>query len=254
MVMPLGNEASPRIIPWATYLVILLNLGVFLFEFWEPDSFLIAYSATPHELTHRADIHHPFIFQVEPSASTTEDIPTAANSFVIHQAPGPTPIELTLITALFLHASLFHLAGNMLFLFIFGQKIEEALGWGFYLIFYLSCGVIGTLAQVAASPASLTPILGASGAVAGIMGAYLVWFPRDRVRVLVVNVVYLIPASGVIGCWIAWQMLQGFYLNREAAEAGNIAYVAHIGGASAGIGGGIMIWQLRRGQGRSLGT
>ena len=121
---------------------------------------------------------------------------------------------------MFLHANLIHLLGNMLFLFIFGQRIEEAFGRWLFLGFYLASGLVGTTCQIMAVPDSLTPILGASGAIAGIMGAYLVWFPRDRVRVLVLNFLILIPAYAVIGSWIAVQMLRGYFLFGAVASRG----------------------------------
>ena len=187
MVMPLGNEDPPRIVPWATFLLVLLNLVGFGLEVGKPSSFAVAYAVTPYEITHEIDIHHPFRYLVEPGSATSESSPAGANDYLVHQAAGPNPIWLTLFTALFLHADSIHLAGNMLFLFIFGQKIEEAFGRTLFLGFYVGCGVVGTLIQVVVTPESLTPTLGASGAIAGIMGAYLVWFPRDRVRVLLLQ-------------------------------------------------------------------
>ena len=235
MVMPLGNEEKPQIIPWATFLLVLLNLVGFGLELGKPSSFAVAYAVTPYEITHGTDIHRPFRYLVEPGSAANASSTVEANGYLVHQAAGPSPIWLTLFTALFLHADSIHLAGNMLFLFIFGQKIEEAFGRALFLAFYVGCGVVGTLIQVAITPESLSPTLGASGAIAGIMGAYLVWFPRDRVRVLFFNLLILIPAYAVIGSWIALQVIKGIFLTGSTAEQSNIAYVAHIGGATAGI-------------------
>ena len=242
MVMPLGNEDQPRIVPWVTYLLIVLNLGCYGLELLNPISFSIAYAVTPYEITHRVDIHNSFTYRVEPTTDPANLTSSPGHTISIHQAAGPRPIWLTLITALFLHADLIHVAGNMLFLFIFGQKIEEAFGRLTYLIFYLLCGVIGTLTQINVAPESLTPILGASGAIAGVMGAYLVWFPRDQVRVLVLNFLVLIPAYGVIGCWILIQIIKGYFSTEIAEQVGHIAYLSHIGGAMTGIVASVLIW------------
>ncbi len=130
----------------------------------------------------------------------------------------------------------------MLFLSIFGQKIEAAFGRLGYLACYLTSGVLGTLAQVWAVPESLTPILGASGAIAGVMGVYLIWFPHDRVRVLCFNVLLLVPAYVVIGTWIAIQLIQS-YLRPDAMDpGGTIAHLSHLGGAAVGIVEGLASW------------
>ena len=243
MVIPLGNEAKPRITPWATYLLIAVNLVCFAVEQVKPLSFLIAHAATPYEITNDVDIFEPFTYQIEPTPDGDSDLGDESGVFV-HQARGPSPIRLTLISSLFLHANLIHLGGNILFLFLFGRRIEEAFGRLLYLGFYLGCGVFGTLTEVAATPESLTPIIGASGAIAGVMGAYLVWFPRDRVRVLVFNVLVLVPASGVIGVWIALQLLRGYFLFGAVAQAGQVAYLSHLGGAAMGIVGSLPIYFL----------
>ena len=245
MVLPLGNEAKPQIVPWATYLLIALNVAGFGLELARPLSFSIAYAVTPYEISHGVDIAEPFLHQVEPTNEPAVRRPDETSGSFIHQAPGPRPIWLTLITALFLHADAVHLTGNLLFLFLFGQRIEEAFGRLTYLGFFLACGVVGTLTQVMVAPESLRPNLGASGAIAGVMGAYLVWFPRDRVRVLFINVLYLIPAYGVIGCWIALQVLKGYFLAGMDIQAGNIAYVAHLGGAATGIVVSVLLWFLK---------
>ena len=246
MVMPLGNEERPQTTCWATYLLIAANVAAFAATAARPEATLIAAAATPYEITHGVDIVAPFLFQPEPAAAGDADAP-AADPVVIEQAPGPHPIGLTVLSAMFLHASLVHLLGNMLFLFIFGRRIEEAFGRPTFLASYLACGVVGTLAQVAAVPDSLTPILGASGAIAGVMGAYLVWFPRDRVRVLFLNVVATVPASGVILCWIAVQLLRSQFLSRAVAQEGHVAYLSHLGGAAAGVLVGLLVRAARRG-------
>ena len=241
MVMPLGNEAKSGVTSWATYLLIAINLICFGIEQLKPASFLIAYSATPYEITHNVDLANPFMFRAKPGGLGVFGQPSSDPGVFVHQANGPSPIWLTLVSAMFLHANLIHLAGNMLFLTIFGQRVEEVFGRSIFLGFYLGSGLVGTLAQILAEPNSLTPILGASGAIAGVMGAYLVWFPRDRVRVLVFNSLFLVPASGVIGCWIVTQLLLGLCFTGAVAQSSQIAYLAHIGGVVVGIGVGLAL-------------
>ncbi len=241
MVMPLGNEETSQATSWATYLLIAANLICFGVEQVKPSSFLIAYSATPYEITHNIDLANPFTFRARPGILDRSSQPSGDPAVLVHQAQGPSPIWLTLASAMFLHANLIHLAGNMLFLWIFGQRVEEVFGRFVFLGFYLGSGLVGTLAQVAADPNSLTPILGASGAIAGVMGAYLIWFPSDRVRVLVFNSLFLVPASGVIGAWIVTQLVLGFFLPGAVAQSGRTAYLAHLGGVVVGIVAGLIL-------------
>jgi membrane associated rhomboid family serine protease len=136
---------------------------------------------------------------------------------------------------MFLHGSPLHLAGNMLYLWIFGDNVEEVLGTLRYMLVYLACGVMGTLLQVAAAPDSMIPTLGASGAIAGVMGAYVVWFPHNRVRVLFFRIITVVPALWVIGLWIVMQLWLGFGSLGHTGESGGVAYLAHIGGAATGV-------------------
>ena len=140
-----------------------------------------------------------------------------------------------MFTAMFLHGSMLHLAGNMLYLWIFGDNVEEVLGTVRYVLVYLACGLVGTVAQIAASPDSLIPTLGASGAIAGVMGAYVVWFPHNRVRVLVFRFIFEMPALIVVGGWILLQVWEGVGSLGLQNQAGGVAYLAHVGGAATGI-------------------
>jgi rhomboid family protein len=140
-----------------------------------------------------------------------------------------------MLTAMFLHGSPLHLAGNMLYLWIFGDNVEEVLGTVRYVIVYLACGLMGTVLQVAANPDSLIPTLGASGAIAGVMGAYVVWFPHNQVRVLVFRFITHLPAYIVIGGWILIQIWEGVGSVGRLGEVGGVAYLAHVGGAATGI-------------------
>ena len=207
MVLPLGDLEKTRIVPLATYCLIALNIVVYLFQLEQGLNFTIAYAATPYEIRHNEDL----------------------------QALAPFPVRLTILTALFLHGSPIHLASNMLCLWIFGDNVEEVLGTFRYLLVYLACGLMGTLTQIAANSESMIPTLGASGAIAGVMGAYVVWFPHNRVRVLVLRYIVLLPAFVVIGGWIAFQVWEGVGSVGKLGEVGGIAYFAHIGGAATGV-------------------
>lgn len=139
---------------------------------------------------------------------------------------------ITLLTAMFMHGSWLHILGNMIFLWAFGPEIEDAMGPVRYLVFYLVGGIIAMLAQVAGSPASAVPCIGASGAIAAVMGAFIVMFPRDRIRSFVWILVFVsiarIPAALLIGIWFVIQLLDAGSVAR--VQTGGVAYLAHIGG------------------------
>ena len=212
MVLPLGDLERTRIIPFVTYALIAINIVVFLVQETRGDRFTMAYACTPWEVTHNQDIEEPIakaprmvrvqddrgrIFEVERPGGT------------IPHSPSPIPVWLTLFTAMFLHGSWMHLAGNMLFLWVVGDNVEEVLGSVRYIVVYLACGLVGSLAQIAIAPNSTIPTLGASGAIAGIMGAYVIWFPHNQIRVLVFRFITVLPAVIVIGGWIVLQIYLG---------------------------------------------
>jgi membrane associated rhomboid family serine protease len=141
---------------------------------------------------------------------------------------------ITLITSMFLHANLLHIGGNMLFLWIFGDNVEDAFGHVLYLIFYLVCGIAASLAQVLVSPSSTVPGVGASGAIAGVLAGYILLFGSKPVRVLVGRVPTNVPAYVMIGLWIATQVFTGIG-SLGNTESGGVAYFAHIGGFVAGL-------------------
>jgi rhomboid family protein len=235
MVLPLGDIEKTRIVPVATYALMALNIGMFFVEQDLGETFQTTYAATPYEITHDEDIDHRFPLHLEPEQ--VEGLrPIRANQW-IEQGPFPLPGQmwLTVFTAMFLHASPLHLAGNMLFLWIFGDNVEEVLGTFRYVLAYLLCGIAGSMAQILAAPDSFIPTLGASGAIAGLMGAYIVWFPHNRVRVLMFNFLTIMPAFVVIGVWIVLQIVQGYGSVGRLGEVGGVAYLAHIGGAGAGL-------------------
>jgi membrane associated rhomboid family serine protease len=142
---------------------------------------------------------------------------------------------LTLLTSMFLHGGWAHLLGNMLFLWIFGDNVEDAFGHGLYLIFYLVSGFAASMAQVLLDPASTIPGVGASGAISGVLAGYIVMFGSNRVRVLMGNVMTTVPAYVMIGLWIVVQFISGFASIANTAETDGIAYGAHVGGFIAGL-------------------
>jgi membrane associated rhomboid family serine protease len=238
MVLPLGDLEKTRIIPLATYTLIALNVVMYVVQLGEGPDFTTALAATPFEITHWHDIERPITLPVDVGEESPDGDRDAAVRPVhreIRHAAAPFPVLLTLLTSMFLHGSPLHLAGNMLYLWIFGDNVEEVLGTVRYVMVYLACGVMGTLLQVAAAPDSMIPTLGASGAIAGVMGAYVVWFPNNRVRVLFFRIITVVPALWVIGLWIAMQLWLGFGSLNQIGESGGVAYLAHIGGAATGV-------------------
>jgi membrane associated rhomboid family serine protease len=238
MVLPLGDLERTRITPYVTYALIALNVVMFLFQESRGDH-LMALACTPWEITHNEDIDEPVpIVRRVPDP----DDPTGRREIKVHRqgeviphAAAPVPVWMTLLTAMFLHGGWLHLLGNMLYLWIVGDNVEEVLGPVLYTIVYLACGLMGSLAQIAANPNSMIPTLGASGAIAGIMGAYVIWFPNHQMRVLVFRFITVLPAALVIGGWIVLQAVLGSGSFSKAGESGGVAYLAHVGGAVTGI-------------------
>ena len=154
------------------------------------------------------------------------------------------PLPATLLSSMFLHAGLLHLLGNMLYLWVFGNNVEDATGHLGFLVFYIACGVAAAASQIAATPFSDIPLIGASGAIAGVLGAYMILYPGSRVLTLVPVFIFLrlmyLPAVVVLGLWFLYQIL----LSRaESPDGGGIAFFAHIGGFVAGM---LLIWIFRR--------
>ncbi|WP_106381136.1 rhomboid family intramembrane serine protease [Abditibacterium utsteinense] len=238
MLFPIGDDNSDRQIkPYVTYALIALNIAVFIFLQLPSNAFTYGYSVIPAEILSGRD------FLVSGRIPGTNS--------VIPQAPGPSPIYLTIFSAMFMHGGWAHLGGNMLYLWIFGDNVEDAMGHFKFLIFYLLCGVIATFAQIFAARAAgglnlFIPSLGASGAIAGVLGGYLVLYPRKSVRVLIGWFGLIsVPAIIVIGLWIATQVFSGvgsIFVTQQTRETGGVAYFAHIGGAVAGL---ILVWLFR---------
>ncbi len=236
MVLPLGDLQPTRIVPIVTYILIALNFTVFLVQQERGEEFTRGFAMTPWEITHNRDLIDP---RERPVRVLVPDALGGAHWEVRNEPrehfASPIPIRWTLLTSMFLHGSWLHLLGNMLYLWIVGDNVEEVLGSVRYLIVYLACGLMVALAQIAANPLSEIPNLGASGAIAGIMGAYVVWFPRNQMRVLLFNFITMLPAVVVIGGWIAMQIWLGAGSFQQGADSPGVAYLAHVGGALTGI-------------------
>jgi membrane associated rhomboid family serine protease len=222
MLFPISDDdrhiSSPAYITW---FLLAANIVVFFYQSQQPE-FTYGWSVIPQEIVTGEDLVGTAIIQ---SDRGRVEIP---------QAPGPTPIYLTILTAMFMHGGLAHIFGNMLYLWIFGDNVEHRFGHTTFLLFYLASGVVATLVQIALAPQSIIPNLGASGAIAGVLGAYLVLFPRNRVHTVFIFRVISLPAVVVIGVWIAFQFIGGFGQVSMAGETGGVAYGAHIGGFVAG--------------------
>jgi membrane associated rhomboid family serine protease len=195
-LIPLGDASRrPARIPLVTILLILVNVFVFFQELMGGDAFVMQWSAIPDQIVSG----HRFI---------------------------------TILTAMFMHASWSHIIGNMIFLWAFGPEMEDSMGRWRYLVFYLVGGMVAMLAQVAASPHSTVPNLGASGAIAAVMGGFLVTYPRDRIKSILIIFIFvkitMIPAGLLIGFWFLTQLFNAGQVAH--AQSGGVAYLAHVGG------------------------
>jgi len=202
-MIPIGDDnSSRRLTPLVTYVLIALNVLVFFLELSGGDAFIQRWAFVPSRFL----------------ANPVGDFPT-------------------LFTAMFMHAGWVHLLGNMLYLWIFGDNVEDRFGHATFTVFYLLCGLGATFAQLAVSMGSSVPNLGASGAIAGVLGAYLLMFPRGRVNVLMGRAIVPMPTLVVLGFWIILQIFSsvGTFTASEQTEGGGVAYMAHIGGFVAGM-------------------
>ena len=230
MLFPIGDDNSDRhITPYVTYALIALNIAIFVLLQLPNDAFTYGYSVVPAEILSGRDL--------------VQNVATRGG--VIPQAPGPSPIYLTILSAMFMHGGWAHLGGNLLFLWIFGDNVEDAMGHFKFALFYLLCGILASAAHIFASQSAggvslIIPSLGASGAIAGVLGGYLLLYPRKSVRVLIgwFGIIAL-PAFLVIGGWMAMQLFSGVgeIVNTtvQTRDGGGVAYWAHIGGAVAGL-------------------
>jgi membrane associated rhomboid family serine protease len=215
---PIGDDNTQRrITPFVNYTLIAINVLVYIYQ-WGHEEFTLGYSVVPAEITQGRDIVGP-----------VRGVPD------LRLADSPSPIYLTLLSAMFMHGGLLHLGGNMLYLWIFGDNVEDRMGHLKYLIFYLLCGVLASGTHIFFGPNSVIPSLGASGAIAGVLGAYLILFPRQGVRVYQFGMIAEVPALIVIGLWGLLQFISGFGSLGTGGASGGVAFMAHVGGFVAGL-------------------
>jgi len=214
-VIPFAARGAVPVFPFVVYAIVALNIFVFVQELNapHPDAFINSFALIPYDVTHGV--------QLEP--------------------PAP-PTLLTLVTSQFLHGGFLHIFFNMLFLVVFGPKIEYLCGHVRFAVFYLLCGVAGSLAQISIAPASHVPSVGASGAIAGVLGAYILRFPASSIRAVVpigcFPLLLRLPAALVIGLWAIVQFVHGIgtiTTNVASEQGGGVAYFAHIGGFLTGV-------------------
>ncbi len=223
MFFPLSDDDRTLDGPaWVTWTLIGINLLVFAYQAANPE-FTQGYSMIPKEITTGVDL------------VDSEFIEFDGQVVEIPQHSGPPIIFLTLFTSMFMHGGLMHIAGNMLYLWIFGDNVEHRFGHLWFLIFYLISGLVASAAQIALNPLGIIPNLGASGAIFGVLGAYLVLFPRNQVKVIVMYYVVSLPAMVVIGVWAGIQFVFTWDSIYADQQSGGVAYAAHAGGLLAGV-------------------
>lgn len=230
MFIPLSDENPLRAIPfqYVTIALILANVAVFAFSAVADSPAIVAsFAVIPTEL-----------FYVDILGGNA---PGGGQAIAV-------PESTTLLTYMFFHADIFHLLGNMLFLWVFGDNMEDQMGHVGFLAFYLSAGIAAALAQVASAPDSIVPMVGASGAIAGVMGGYLLLFPKARVDVALILIIVFrvipVPAWIVLSAWFGLQLVQG---SMTPTDQGGVAYWAHAGGFAAGLALTFPLWRKRGG-------
>jgi membrane associated rhomboid family serine protease len=242
-MIPIGDEGTPgqRGFPVVNSSIIVLNRAGFLLQMTAGDAVTYGWSLIPREIMTGVDL--------------VGNVPVPGTGEAIPLYPAPLNVVwLTLLTSMFMHGGLLHIGSNMLFLFIFGDNVEDNMGSLKYLIFYLLCGFAASFAQIfLGGTDSVIPNLGASGAIAGVLGAYLILFPGARIKTLIpifgFATISYVPALVMIGVWILTQLASVFLLGEQAGgPGGGVAYWAHIGGFVAGL---LLVFLFR---GRSTGS
>jgi membrane associated rhomboid family serine protease len=223
-MFPIGDDNSDRVItPYVNYVFIAINILVFVLlqGLGGNDAFSYAFSLVPKEISSGIDITGVQIIR-----------DSLGNTGRIEHYATPLPVYFNFLSSMFMHGGFMHIFGNMLFLWIFGDNIENLIGHVRYGIFYIVCGIAAALAQIVMDTDSIIPMLGASGAISGVLGAYLLLFPTRRVRALLFNIYTTVPAYVALGIWIIYQIVSGYL---SSSETGGVAYAAHIGGFIAGL-------------------
>jgi membrane associated rhomboid family serine protease len=237
-----GDEThSNGRIPWVTGALVLINILAFLVQKSLGESFTYGFSLVPAEIATGRDLTKPQQMKIKVPHHSSDPKKRGRVEYrdtwvTIPQYPGPFPIYLTLLTSMFLHADWVHLIGNMWFLVIFGRNVETALNHGRFLLYYLICGLGGGLAHVLSDSQSVIPCLGASGAISGIMGAYLAIYPLNKIKMWLgvwVGVIE-VPAFVALGIWFLWQYVSAFASAEIGSVGGGVAYWDHLGGFATG--------------------
>ena len=223
-MFPIGDDNSDRRRhPLVNYTFIFINIVVFVMlqGIGGNDAFTYAFSLVPREITTGVDL-----------AGTQVVRDALGNTGEFRLEPTPGSVYLTFLTSMFMHGSISHIFGNMLFLWVFGDNIENRLGHVRYALFYIICGFAAAAGQILMDTGSVIPMLGASGAISGVLGGYLLLYPKRRVRAIVFNFLTDVPAYVALGIWIAYQIILGYF---SPPGSGGVAYAAHIGGFVAGL-------------------
>jgi membrane associated rhomboid family serine protease len=238
MVFPIYDDnTGRRITPFVNYALLAINVIVFVvFQgMGSDDQFTYTFSTVPQEIVTGED--------VVTKDQTVRHPVTGQEVTIPGLQPTPFSVYVTLLTSMFMHGGIAHLLGNMLFLWIFGDNVEDDLGHVRYLLFYLTCGLLASLAHVATTVGlegpdgrgAQIPSLGASGAISGVLGGYLVNHPRRPVLVFMLRLLTWVPAFVAIGLWFVFQLVSGLGMLGEGSQQSGIAYAAHIGGFVAGV-------------------
>lgn len=236
MVLPLADDNSDRRIqPFVNYTLIAINVLVFVFlqKLGTDEDFNNTFSTVPKAIATGDEVVTPAHVVVDPETGQRVTIPGLR--------PTPISVYITLLTSMFMHGGFMHIAGNMLFLYIFGDNIEDQLGHGRYLAFYLICGICSSLAYAFSvvllygvdSQEALIPSLGASGAISGVLGGYILLFPTRRVLVLLFRILTWVPAWVAIGIWFGFQFVS--WIGSLNGAQSDVAYAAHVGGFVVGL-------------------
>ena len=229
-MLPLKDNVPTRSFPAVSVALIVVNVVVYLYEF-----FLWFEPATAGRPSLGAQLYEQFVLEFGLVPCRFGDICPPRLDTVLAGAPAPM---LTIVTSMFAHGGLLHVGGNMLYLWIFGKSVEDWMGHGRFLLFYFVCGLAAAAAQYLLEPASAIPMVGASGAVSGTLGAYLLLHPRARIWTLVIFGFFVrvipVPAVIVLGYWVVLQFVNSVFTFARG-DTGGVAFVAHVGGFLAGL-------------------
>lgn len=223
-MFPIGDDNSERTSPpVVNYVLIGLDILVFLLlqRLGSNEAFDYAFALVPREVTTGIDLV---------GLQTVRD--SLGNTGTIQHYATPLPVYFNFLSSMFMHGDVMHILGNMLFLWIFGDNLEDRIGHFRYLVFYVLCGLGAAAGQIIMSPDSVIPMLGASGAISGVLGGYVLLFPRNQVRAIILRFYTTVPAFVAIGIWIGYQLILGYL---TPVGGGGVAYAAHIGGFIAGV-------------------